>query len=225
MKFFPFLAPFLSKLKTADIFNFLSVKCFSKGLLFLKSWHIRVNYCWNYGPSNLLFCFFRYRLGHLNNRQTKRKLNNTFFWKLTPKQVFGESFKFFDPQNDNPLIFLGNWTGTDWLFNWTDFLIFPTFKRILLRILWKNLQVSKKTLKILIKFYRFTNVFLKFARKSVLLLKFCQMREISKPQFCWCFILELVLWVILMEMKAPQVGYFQIADCWICYSSFFRYLI
>ena len=95
-----FLAPFISKMKTADIFDFLSVKYFGKGLLSLKIWHITVNYCWKYGPSNLLFRFFRYRLGHLKNRQTKidsRKLENTFFWKLTPKQVFAESFKFFDP--------------------------------------------------------------------------------------------------------------------------------
>ena len=99
MKILSFLASFISKIKTADIFNFLSVKYFGKGLLFLKIWLIRINYCWNYGPSNLLFRFFRYRLGHLNNRQTKMIENSEihFFWKLTPKQVFGESFKFFDP--------------------------------------------------------------------------------------------------------------------------------
>ena len=50
MKIFSFLAPFISKVKTADIFNFPSVKYIGKGL-----------------------------------------------WKLTPKQVFGESFKFLDP--------------------------------------------------------------------------------------------------------------------------------
>ena len=92
-----FLAPCISKIKTADIFNFLSVKYIGKGLLFLKIWHIRVNYCWSYGPSNLLFRFFRYR--YLDNRQTKiaEKSKIHFFWKLTPKQVFVESFKFFDP--------------------------------------------------------------------------------------------------------------------------------
>ena len=92
-----FLASFISKIKTVYIFNFLSIKYFGKGLLFLKFWFIRVNYCWNYGLSNLLFCFFRFRLGHLSNRQTKIAENSTiYFWKLTPKQVFGESFKFFD---------------------------------------------------------------------------------------------------------------------------------
>ena len=75
-----FLAPFISKIKTADIFNFLSVKYFGKGLLFLKFWLIRVNYCWNYGPSNLLFRFFRFRLGHLSNRQTKIAENSTIYF-------------------------------------------------------------------------------------------------------------------------------------------------
>ena len=53
----------------------------------------------------------------------------------------------------------------------------------------------------LINFYHFTNLwdlkfldnettalFLKLARKRLLLLKFCQMREILKPQFCWYFL-------------------------------------
>ena len=45
----------------------------------------------------------------------------------------------------------------------SDFLIFPTFKQILLRILWKKIHVSKQILKVLIKFYRFTNIYdLKF---------------------------------------------------------------
>ena len=99
MKILSFLAPFISKIKTSDIFNFLSVKYFGKGLLFLKIWHIKVNYCWNYGPSNMLFRFFRYHLGHLDNRQTKIAENSAihFLWKLTLKQVFVESFKVFDP--------------------------------------------------------------------------------------------------------------------------------
>ena len=99
LKILSFLAPFISKLKRADILDFLSVKYFSKGLLFLKIWHIRLNYCWRYRPSNLLFRFFCYRLGHLDNRQTKIVENSKkhFFWKVTPKQVFAERFKFFDP--------------------------------------------------------------------------------------------------------------------------------
>ena len=45
----------------------------------------------------------------------------------------------------------------------SDFLIFITFKRLLSTFLWKNLQVSKYILKVLIKFYCFTNIYhLKF---------------------------------------------------------------
>ena len=115
MKILSFLASFISKIKTADIFNFLSVKYFGKGLLFLKFWLIRVNYCWNYGPLNLLFRFFRFRLGHLNNRQTKIGENSTMcflkvniktsvWWKfqiLWPTHHKMKSFKFFAKLNGN----------------------------------------------------------------------------------------------------------------------------
>ena len=79
LKILSFSAFFISKKKkkTADIFNFVSVKYFGKSLLFVKLWQIRVYYCWSYGPLNLLFCFFRFRLGHLNNRQTKKGENST----------------------------------------------------------------------------------------------------------------------------------------------------
>ena len=78
----------------------------------------------------------------------------------------------------------------------------PAFKRLLSKFLLKNLQVFRSTLKVLITFYSFTNIydlkfldnettalwiFLKLARRSLLLLKFCQMKEILKPQFCWYF--------------------------------------
>ena len=44
-----------------------------------------------------------------------------------------------------------------------DILAFSTFKRLLSKFLRKNLQVSKQILKVLIKFYRFTNIYdLKF---------------------------------------------------------------
>ena len=66
--------------------------------------------------------------------------------------------------------------------------------------------------------------FLKFARKTLLLLKSCQMRKKLKPQFWWYF-WNVLLWVILMEMNVSQVGCFQITGRWICYSIFFRYLI
>ena len=98
MKILSFLVLFISKMKTADIFNFLSVKYFGKGLLFLKIWLIRVNYCWNYGPSNLLFRFFRFRLGHLNNRQTKIGENSTiYFLKANTKTSVWWKFQVLSP--------------------------------------------------------------------------------------------------------------------------------
>ena len=92
LKILSFLAPFISKIKTVHIFNFLSAKYSGKVLLFFKIWHIRVNYCWNYGPSNLLFrgflgFFFCYRLVHSKNRRTKIAENST---------IIGKSFKFLD---------------------------------------------------------------------------------------------------------------------------------
>ena len=94
LKILSFLVPFISKIKTADIFNFLSVKYFGKGLLFLKIWHIRVNYCWSYGPSNLLFRFFRYRLCHLDKRQTKIAENSTMhFLKANTKKNVCRKFQ------------------------------------------------------------------------------------------------------------------------------------
>ena len=97
LKILSFLASFISKIKTADIFNFLSVKYFGKGLLFLKFWLIRVNYCWNYGPLNLLFRFFRFRLGHLDKRQTKIGENPTIYFLKVNTKTSGEIFKFTDP--------------------------------------------------------------------------------------------------------------------------------
>ena len=114
LKILSFLAPFISKTKTTDIFNFLSVKYFGKSLLCLKIWHIRVNYCWSYGPSNLLFRFLRYRLW-LMTEKNSRKLDNTFFLKANTE--ISVCWKFqglltYPPQNDGLLNFLRNWTET-----------------------------------------------------------------------------------------------------------------
>ena len=69
LKILSALARFISKIKQGDIFNFLSVKYFSKRFLFLKILNVRVNYCGYYGLSNLLFCFTGHNLEQLNNRQ------------------------------------------------------------------------------------------------------------------------------------------------------------
>ena len=66
----------MSKKKKSDIFNFLSVKYFIKPFLLLKISNVRVNYCGNYGPSNLLFCVTGYNLEKLNNRQRKTAANS-----------------------------------------------------------------------------------------------------------------------------------------------------
>ena len=80
-KILSFLASFISKIKkTTGIFNFLPVKYFGESLLFLKFWPIRVSYCWNYGPLNLIFPFFRFRLGHLNNRHMKIGENSKIYF-------------------------------------------------------------------------------------------------------------------------------------------------
>ena len=115
LKILSFLVLF-SKIKTVDFFNFLSVRYFSKGLLFLKTWHIRANYCWNYGPSNLLLRFFRCHLSHVNNRQTKiaEKLTIHFFESQHQNKCVVKVSGCLTclPQNDDPLIFLRNWTQT-----------------------------------------------------------------------------------------------------------------
>ena len=67
---------FYFKNKKADNFNFLSVKYFGKRFLFLKIWNVRVNYCGNYEPSNLLFYFTGHNLEQLNNRQRKTAVNS-----------------------------------------------------------------------------------------------------------------------------------------------------
>ena len=70
------LAHFISKIKKSGIFNLLSVKYFGKLFLFPKIGKARVNYCRNYGPSNLLFCITGYNLEKLNNRQRETAVNS-----------------------------------------------------------------------------------------------------------------------------------------------------
>ena len=129
MKILSSLVPLISHIKIVDISNFLPVKCFGKGLVFLKIWHIRINYCWSYGPSNLLFRFSCYRLGHLDNRQTKiaENLAIHFFESYHQNKCLlkASSSLIHPPQNHGPLNFLRNWMETR--FQW---LIFPNFASI-----------------------------------------------------------------------------------------------
>ena len=76
-------------LKTPELFFSLTFNKFFTNL----SWST------TFASLFLLFCFFRYRLGPLNNRQTKIAEKSTiyFFVLVLPKQVFGQSFKFFEP--------------------------------------------------------------------------------------------------------------------------------
>ena len=116
------------------------------------------------------------------------------------------------------------------------FLIFSTYKQLLSKSFWKNFKVSNKILKVLMKLYwwSLTNIYdLKFSAmkqrpfeffwsfhgRAFCFLNFVKWGKL-KPQFCWYF-WNVLLWVILMEMKVSQVGCFQITGRWICYSIFF----
>ena len=110
MKILFCLAPFISKTKIADIFNFSSVKYFDKRSSILKIWHIWVKYCWNYRPSNLLFRFTRHSSQQPKNRQRKTTVNSliylfeSYYWKKC--QVKVSDFLTNWPENDGPLKFL-----------------------------------------------------------------------------------------------------------------------
>ena len=61
----------------ADIWNFWWIKYLVKGLSYLKKWGVKVNLCWNYGPSKLLLHFIEYGLDQLNSKHTKIAVNST----------------------------------------------------------------------------------------------------------------------------------------------------
>ena len=115
LKSLSFLVPLISKIKRADIFNFLSVKYFNKHLSFPEIWHIWVKCCWNYRPSNLLFCFTWHTLQQPKNRQRKIVINSlihlfeSYYQKKCLVKV--SSFLTWWLENDDPLKFLQNWTG------------------------------------------------------------------------------------------------------------------
>ena len=62
-----FFGDFFFEIKIADILNFEGIKYLGKGLSYLKSWGIGVNYCLNYGLSKLLLYFIAYRLDQLKD--------------------------------------------------------------------------------------------------------------------------------------------------------------
>ena len=76
LKILSVLARFIPKIKKVHILNFLSVKYFGKRFLFLKIWNVRVDYCENYGSSNLLFCFTGHKLEQLKNRRRETDVNS-----------------------------------------------------------------------------------------------------------------------------------------------------
>ena len=87
------------KKQIADIWNFQWIKYLGKVLSYLKNLGIRVNYCWNYGPSKLQLQFIEYRLDQLNNKAHKNssKLGNTVFCRLFSKQMSAKRLKLFGP--------------------------------------------------------------------------------------------------------------------------------
>ena len=80
LKTLSILACFISKMKKPDIFNFPSIKCFVKRFLDLKIWNVRVNYCGNYGPSKLLFCFTGNNLEKCYNGQRETAVNSLVYY-------------------------------------------------------------------------------------------------------------------------------------------------
>ena len=97
MEILSFLAPSISKIKTADIFNFLSVKYFGKGLFFSENLTYKSHLLLKLRAVELAASFLLLRSSWQQTDENSRKLSNKFFWKLTPKQVFVESLEFFDP--------------------------------------------------------------------------------------------------------------------------------
>ena len=63
--------------KVTDIWNFQWIKYLGKGLSYVKTRGIGVDYCWNYGLSKLLLHFTEYRLDQLNSKRTKAAVSST----------------------------------------------------------------------------------------------------------------------------------------------------
>ena len=114
LKIVLFLLLFIFKTKIVDIFNFPSLKCFGYSLSFLSIWHILLNYCWNYGLSNLLFRFTWYSWQQLNNRQRKTAVNLLiYFLKGTINSSVWWKFQVFWP-SDHKMTTLWNFCKIEW---------------------------------------------------------------------------------------------------------------
>ena len=101
---------FYFKNKETWHFKFLSIKYFVKRFLFLKIWNVQVNFCGNYGPSNLLFCFTGHNLEKLNKRQKEIAVNWLvhYFESWYQKECLVEASRFLNQWlfNDDSLKFL-----------------------------------------------------------------------------------------------------------------------
>ena len=90
------------KIKIVDILDFKWIKYLGKDLSYLQNWCIGVNYCWNYGLSNLPLHFIEYHLDQHNNKPTKTAVNSTihYFKRPQTKEIYG-MFENFWPTHFN----------------------------------------------------------------------------------------------------------------------------
>ena len=111
---FVFFGGFFFKSKNCWHLEFLMNQIFGQSFIIFKKVSYRVNYCWNYGPSKLLFHFIEYRLNQLNRQHTKIAVNSVILYfegccqKNCRLKVW--SFLVHPPQNSSPVKFLRNWT-------------------------------------------------------------------------------------------------------------------
>ena len=109
MKSLCYFGSFFFKVKIADILDSWWIKCFGKGLLYLKSGGIGVSCYWNYELSKLLLHFTEYGLGQFKNKHTKIALNSTIQFSNT---ISKRSFFAHLPKNHAPVKCLLNWPET-----------------------------------------------------------------------------------------------------------------
>ena len=102
------------------------------------------------------------------------------------------------------------------IFRNSDVLIFPTFRRLLSKLLRKNLQVSKQTFKVLIKFYHFTNICdLKFLDNETTALSIFLETSTEEPSASQILSNEgnIKASILLILLKCIFVGYPNANEC------------